>query len=108
MTNVCFHYLYRDASNYKSWGEVVFESAQNTNLDELERKVRSALIDESFFTAEEVGIPTLYFKNWNQLQDVTWHEFSGLTSTDSPSTMEGSIEALITLLRATPGQKSNH
>jgi hypothetical protein len=98
MTNFCFHYLYRDASNYKNWGEIVFKSAENANLEELENRIRSMLIDEKFFTAEEVGIPTLYFKDWSRLQDVTWHEFSGLSSTASPSTVTGSIESLIALL----------
>ncbi len=32
MDTIKFVYLYRDGSNYKSWGEVIFENHENFNF----------------------------------------------------------------------------
>jgi hypothetical protein len=95
MANICFHYVYRDTSNYKNWGEVVFQASEDLPLNELEQKIRAALIDGEFFYAENANIPTLYFDIWRESQDVTWHAFSGLSTTNEPATVEGTIEQAI-------------
>lgn len=98
MPNICFEYLYRDASNYKNWGEVIFPAEHDLDLVELESKLREALLDKTFFDAEKAGLPTLYFDNWHESQDVTWHEFSELSTTTQPATTGGSVDALIARL----------
>ena len=75
-----FDYLYRDASNYKSWGSLLLEgSATETELAQLRTKLNS----EEFFIAEQIGIPALYAKLW-EFSDVpteddhVWHTFHAL------------------------------
>ena len=56
-----FDYLYRDASNYKSWGSLLLEgSATKTDLELL----RACLESGEFFISEQVGIPPLYAGLW--------------------------------------------
>lgn len=96
--NVSFEYLYRDGSNYKNWGEVVFESTSGSELDELERQIVQGLIDGCNFVAEKVEIPTLYFVERDTRVDHCWHEFAGISWTDERPTQLGSIEKFIARL----------
>jgi hypothetical protein len=97
--NVSFEYLYRDGANYKNRGEVVFTTASGLNLEELERQIRQALIDELNFVAERAGIPSLYFSKWDESIDHTWHEYAGLSWTDESPTQPETIEQFIGKLR---------
>lgn len=98
MPNICLEYLYRDASNYKNWGQAVFLAESNATIAELDNKLREALIDKTFFSAKKSGVPALFFDDWKETDDVTWHEFSELSYTNLPATIYGTIEALIAML----------
>jgi len=84
--NSRFEYLYRDASNYKTWGSVVF--SRHATHDLLLRVLR-ALESSEFFIADQVRVPELFFElpQWPLEQDDhCWHEFSAIESTtDEPS-----------------------
>lgn len=75
-----FEYLYRDASNFKAWGELLLEG----NLSEAEIvRMITRFEDREFFIAEQIGIPPLYELLWQQCQsypsaalDHVWHQFS--------------------------------
>lgn len=82
--NVCVEYLYRDAANYKSWGEVVFGNECDLDISKIEDRIRAALIDGEFFVAEEVGVPVLYFESHDDELDHQWHEFSAITPSNDP------------------------
>lgn len=49
--NICLTYLYRDAGNYKYWGEVVFSNPDGTDPATLETEARRHLIDGHWFVA---------------------------------------------------------
>jgi hypothetical protein len=98
--NVSFEYLYRDSANYKNWGEVIFEAASDSDLDDLDKRIRHALIDGEYFVAELAEIPTLYFQDHHTSNDHGWHEFSCVSKTDKNPTDKKSVEALIGLLEA--------
>lgn len=73
-------YLYRDADNFKAWGNILL-SGSVTDNDEAELK--SFLDFGEFFVAEEVDIPVLYqelwkFSNGPTVSDHAYHEFSEL------------------------------
>lgn len=75
-----FDYLYRDASNYKSWGSLLLED--RTTETELEQ-LRTQLNCGEFFIAEQVGIPPLYAELWQfsdgpTEDDHVWHTFHEL------------------------------
>ena len=79
-----FDYLYRDASNYKSWGSLLLEGrATETELEQL----RAQLNCDEFFIAEQVGIPPLYAELWKfsdgpTKDDHVWHTFHELRQAD--------------------------
>jgi hypothetical protein len=75
-----FEYLYRDAGNYKVWGELLLEGEIN---DEKTARLTLRLEEGELFIAEQIGIPTLYEELWRECQcepsdelDHAWHEFS--------------------------------
>jgi hypothetical protein len=81
-----FEYLYRDASNYKAWGSVVFAGRATTGLTP---RLLRALESSEFFIADQVRVPELFLglPQWPLEQDDhCWHEFSALESTlDMPN-----------------------
>lgn len=72
-------YLYRDASNYKAFGELWL-------IGSLSKEGRAALVDSldsgEFFVAEQLGVPPLYEKLFSEsggrtIDDHAWHTFAG-------------------------------
>jgi hypothetical protein len=83
-----FDYLYRDASNYKSWGSLLLEG--RATEAELER-LRTQLNCDEFFIAEQVGIPALYAELWQfsdgpTEDDHVWHTFHELRQAEAEET----------------------
>lgn len=80
MKHCVFEYLYRDAGNFKAWGELLLEG----ELTAEEVAQLTARFDQGeLFIAEQIGVPTLYEELWRQCQcepsdelDHVWHEFS--------------------------------
>jgi len=79
--NISLNYLYRDAGNFKNWGEVVFANKNNIELKLLEQKVRKILIDGEFFIAEVAGLKKLNFSEYIKELDHDWHEFHSFEDT---------------------------
>lgn len=72
-----FEYLYRDASNYKAWGEIFLSGVPSQN-DIV--ALRACLESGEYFVAEQVGIPALYRELWElsggpNCDDHALHEF---------------------------------
>ncbi|MCR4303884.1 MAG: hypothetical protein NUV63_06615 [Gallionella sp.] len=75
-----FEYLYRDASNYKAWGTILLSGAPSQNDIEI---LRASLDSDTYFVAEQVGIPAVYKELWNLSGGITsddhaLHEFVAL------------------------------
>lgn len=75
-----FEYLYRDASNYKAWGEILLSGVPSSNDIEA---LRACLESKEYFVAEQVGIPVIYKELWDlsggpTSDDHALHEFVGL------------------------------
>jgi len=79
--NLRFDYLYRDAGNYKNWGDLVFLNKDNCDACKLEQQARKFLIDGEFFVAEKAGIPDLRFQTHVNALDHEWHEFHAFIPT---------------------------
>jgi hypothetical protein len=82
MPNIKFSYLYRDGANYKSYNSVIFANSFDIDLSELERLIRSKLIDGIWFYVNEWKLPDLHFKCWDNEIDHTWHEFESVEYSD--------------------------
>lgn len=100
-----FEYLYRDASNYKSWGTLVLRGeATASDLGVLKSKFESG----EFFIAEQLGIPTLYaelweFSNGPSIDDHVWHSFFKLrpvTDEDMTEPVFGTVKNLVAKISA--------
>lgn len=100
-----FEYLYRDGSNYKSWGTLVLRGATTTaDLEVLKSKFESG----EFFIAEQLGIPPLYaglweFSNGPNIDDHVWHSFYALrpaTDEDIKEPIFGTVKNLISKIGA--------
>jgi len=89
--NTIFSYMYRDGSNYKFHGEVVFEGLPD---DVAEKRIRDALggYDGTGFIANQVDIPEVFpfpeRYSYREDDDHCWHEFVGLEPTQKDVTDE--------------------
>jgi hypothetical protein len=103
-----FEYLYRDAANYKAWGQLLL-SGQFTN-DQIAQML-SRFDSGEFFIAEQIGIPTLHQELWQYSNgptsdDHAWHSFHAIR----PATVEdiasnrlwGSVEKLLSNVLSIP------
>lgn len=75
-----FEYLYRDASNYKAWGEILLTGTPSQNDM---ASLRARLESGEYFVAEQVGIPAVYQELWElsggpNSDDHALHEFVNL------------------------------
>jgi len=77
MANIRFCYLYRDGSNYKSWGEVIFSNHENLTITEITEKLLNAFLPDKQFIASQVSVPEKFlFKDGNFTKfDHCYHEF---------------------------------
>jgi hypothetical protein len=98
--NIKFSYVYRDASNYKQYNEVVFANQNELPIEQIQRLIYSNLIDENWFVAKDWYLPDLHFKDydWDDDIDHDWHELASVEETNEPVTLKISIDNLIDLL----------
>jgi len=82
--NICFTYMYRDASNYKQHGEVIFSNETQLPLEKVEKQIRSHLNDGEFFIARQVHLEERFFDVLYD-DDHPWHEFVRVMATDDPT-----------------------
>ncbi len=82
--NIRFAYLYRDASNYKQHGEVIFSNENQLVLDEVEKQIRLFLSDGLFFIARQVHVEERFFDVVSN-DDHPWHEVVMLEATSDPT-----------------------
>lgn len=77
MTAIRFCYLYRDGSNYKSWGEVIFSNPENLSTINITGKLLHAFLPDKQFIASQVSIPEKFlFASGNYTDsDHCYHEF---------------------------------
>lgn len=81
--NVRFEYLYRDAGNFKRWGEVVFSNAHNIGQETLDTISGAALpLDGIYFLPDQVGVPNLLLEERIECLDHDWHEIHAFELSD--------------------------
>ncbi|MEO6820665.1 MAG: hypothetical protein ABI204_13110 [Ginsengibacter sp.] len=99
--NIKFNYLYRDASNFKNYCEVVFSNPNGKSLDEIERLVRDNLIEGCWFIANEWKMPDAHFMNysWDNQIDHEWHEFESIQETKEETTHEININEFLSRIK---------
>jgi len=95
--NIKFFYLYRDAGNYKAFGEVIFSNPDGLPLTEIESKIRASLIDGEFFDPIKWDIPKLKIEgfDYDPELDHDWMEFEKIDITKKETTSLSSITNFI-------------
>ena len=95
MDNIRFCYLYRDGSNYKSWGEVIFSNPEQLTLDKIEIRLIDAFLPDKQFIASQISIPEkfLFLDGKFTKYDHCYHEFDcvEVCEEDSTDSLERSI-----------------
>ena len=95
MNSIRFNYLYRDGSNYKSWGEVVFTNPEQLALFEIEARLINAFLPDKLFIAGQISIPEkfLFLSGKFTKYDHCYHEFDcvEVCKEDSTDSAEHSI-----------------
>lgn len=88
MNSIRFNYLYRDGSNYKSWGTVVFTNSEQLTLGEIETRLIDAFLPDKLFIASQVSIleKFLFLDGKFTEDDHCYHEFDGVEVCESIST----------------------
>lgn len=100
--NVRFEYLYRDAGNFKNWGEIVFANPRNISADRIAAmEEKATCIDSLYFVAADLKVPDLHFAEFNEALDHNWHEVHAFQVTeDTPNDSQGrNIEEFFELLQ---------
>jgi hypothetical protein len=64
-----FNYLYRDAGNYKSWGELYFSNPDKLDLKSIDERLRCAFDQEVLFIAHQIGVPEVFLYNKGKLNN---------------------------------------
>ena len=93
LSNIKLNYLYRDASNYKNYGSVIFSNTNGIPIKQIELALRNTLIDGEYFIANKWNIPELFFEEYNS-DDHEFHEFYSIEITNELET-HFTIEELI-------------
>ena len=93
--NTRIEYMYRDASNYKAYGEAVLRGT----ISESEKgAIGKALYDGEFFIPEAVGLDSLVgiLGEPDEEQDHPFHTIEGFSETeDSPTDLAPSAEEFV-------------
>ena len=96
MKNLKFHYLYRDASNYKKWAEIVFSNSEGLSIEAAERRLKDSLLPDGLFIARQIRVPEVFlFTEYPPSpDDHCFHEFHSFETTSGPTTDEWGRSAL--------------
>jgi hypothetical protein len=88
VANVKFIYLYRDGSNFKKWGDVIFSNPNQVSLDKIKAALTRAFQPDGLFIADQISVPEvfLYTRGHVDADDHCFHEFSDVEeSTELPN-----------------------
>lgn len=83
--NIKFNYLYRDASNYKLWGEVIFTNSDGLALDYINKRLKQAFDFKTYFIADQINIEEVFFEDITD-DDHCYHEFYSVDITEEDGT----------------------
>ena len=113
LPNISVKYMYRDASNYKSFKIVNFTNPERLNASEIWQKINEVLQSTMLFSGqllfrpEWVKLPTVFLfampENSRNEDDHDWHELHSVKETNCSPTLgeSSSINDFIEALKRT-------
>ena len=84
--NIKLQYLYRDAANYKNYGEVIFFNSEERLIEDVQKLIYVNLIDGEYFYTDNWKLPDKHFQDWDSEIDLQWHEFLKVELTNEKPT----------------------
>jgi len=84
MPNICFSYMYRDASNCTNHGKSVFTNRTFLGMEEIKQRIRAALHDGKYFIAWQIKLEELFFETPCD-DDHPWHKYVQVEETTRPA-----------------------
>ncbi|UWX58679.1 hypothetical protein NY406_05300 [Chlorobaculum sp. MV4-Y] len=82
-----FHYLYRDAGNYKKWNFVDFKNSEGLEIDEIHRRLEKSFDMGCLFNADQVGVPEVFLFDDEEYSlsadDHCFHEYNSVEAVDA-------------------------
>ncbi len=83
MPNAKFTYLYRNGSNYKTWGSVIFANPDALSCEHVGQRLRKALMTDATFVADQIRVPELFpfAVGTADVDDHCLHEFYSIEDT---------------------------
>lgn len=87
--------MYRDAGNFKLFGEILLANPKQRALKDLDAAIRMHLIDQQFFNPDEVGISRLKHSKWEPALDHEWHEYVSIEIVFTEVVPDISVEEFI-------------
>lgn len=100
--NIKFNYLYRDSGNFKVWGCEIFSNPDSIEQNNIEVKIKQALIDGEFFDPEKWGVSRLKFDDWVPKLDHTWNEYDSIEITSEEPTIHFSVKEFLDVISRAP------
>lgn len=91
--NLKFEYLYRNASNYKEFGQLIFTNPNNLDSGKATSILKSKLIDKEYFYPTKVSVSK--FNKCDYEFEMEWYEFIQISSTEENPTENINIESFI-------------
>lgn len=96
---IVFEYMYRDAGNYKAFGQVLLRGAR---VNWHWQRIEAACNENFLFVAEQVGLPPLYeelyaYSGGMVADDIAFHEIQrlrGVNACEMADDVWGAVEEL--------------
>jgi len=86
MPPVTFLYMYRDGENFKQSYSLLLPDTGNITLQEADQRIQSALLANTEFIPEHIGITSLTpDDDFDPDIDGPWHEYLGLEIAATPT-----------------------
>lgn len=98
LPNIEFSYLYRDGSNCKRYGSVIFANPERLDCEEFAEQLAETMDENTYFIAGQVGIPEVF--HWLTDYPVTeldhcWHESDSVVATERDATTNETAAQLL-------------
>jgi hypothetical protein len=100
MANLKLEYLFRDESNYKKYGEVIFSNPSDIPLIVIQRLIKENLIEGSWFDPDKWMIPrfSCHRSSHFGINDSLWYEFVEIKEISNVDAIENNINSFIQCL----------
>ncbi|MCU4165417.1 hypothetical protein [Carboxylicivirga caseinilyticus] len=102
--NIQFEYLFRDAGNYKTFGEVVFTNQHNLAIAFVITTIEKGLIEGRWFDPDRWQIPRFGFHKVNAfgLDGFLWYEFDAILTTKVKPNQTKDVAEWLSIISSLP------